>query len=94
VLALCLLSGCDRGSPQTPPDAGGHRIILTFDVQGMDCTGCERTINDAVAKVPGVMACRASFENGTAEVEIAKPMPADAIVQAIDDKGYTATLRP
>jgi copper chaperone CopZ len=61
---------------------------LTITVEGMHCSGCERTVEDALREVDGVTDAAADREaeqaavSGTADV--------DALVEAVEQAGYTA----
>ncbi|WP_058366839.1 heavy-metal-associated domain-containing protein [Haloparvum sedimenti] len=60
--------------------------MTTIDVDGMACTGCETTVEDALAEVSGVESAKADHESGTVRVEgEADP---DAVAAAIDEAGY------
>ena len=65
--------------------------VVTLDVEGMTCTGCEATIKTAVKKVQGVKQVEADYESGTATVTI-NPEKADIdkVIAAIDAAGYKA----
>ena len=72
--------------------------ILVFDVTGMDCGDCARSVERAVAQLPSVGAARVSFGAGTLSVTPASDgAAADDLVRAIggavDRAGYSAMLR-
>ena len=41
---------------------------LVLKITGMTCPACERRIETAVSRLPGVSSCRASYTRGQAEV--------------------------
>lgn len=59
---------------------------IVFQVQGMDCEGCERSISNALSPLEGVDAVRASFQDGKVEVE-GNP-DQQAVRDAIEAAGY------
>jgi copper chaperone len=53
-------------------------------VTGMKCSGCEKGVQDAANGVAGVLASKASFKEGTVDVEYdAAKASLDRIKQAI-----------
>lgn len=74
-------------SAEAPEEASVKQLNLK--VAGMGCGGCEVSIEDALAKIPGVAACKASFEKGTTTVEMGdEPANRDEIVAAIEELGF------
>jgi len=59
-------------------------------VEGMACDGCESNVEEAIADVAGVKSVDADHENGTVVVEGDPSI--DALVGAVDDAGYEATV--
>jgi Zn2+/Cd2+-exporting ATPase len=77
-------------SPTTVPGS------LVFDVAGMDCGDCARSVERAVGQLPGVSTARVSLGAGMLTVQTAGAAPeglARAVGGAVDRAGYTATLR-
>jgi Cd2+/Zn2+-exporting ATPase len=74
------------------PSGGGEAWI--FDVSGMDCSDCARTVEAGVRQLPGVGQAAVSFAAGTLTV-----VPADgrlnraAVVAAVEQAGYGAQPR-
>lgn len=63
---------------------------ITLAVEGMTCTGCENTVKEALAALPGVDEVTASHTEGTALVKFDSTMTdMVAISAAITDAGYT-----
>ncbi|MGC4105644.1 MAG: cation-translocating P-type ATPase [Thermomicrobiales bacterium] len=77
-----------------PSDAGS----LVFDVTGMDCGDCARSVERIVGQLPGIESASVSFGAGTLTVE---PTTASgsgedlvrAVGGAVDRAGYAAVLR-
>jgi uncharacterized protein len=58
-------------------------------VNGMHCTGCEETIENAVSRLPGVQKIRADYIKQTVDVEFeSKSIGESGIRRAIEEKGY------
>lgn len=92
LLSLSAAIGCARTDDQ--PSAETTTAISTrtvvFDIEGMHCDGCANAISTKAGRVEGVVACEASFEDGTAVVEVA-PDAVDDVQAAIASLGYTIT---
>ena len=64
-------------------------VTRRFDVTGMSCGGCERSLTRAVSRLPGVSAVDASHVDQTATVTYDEnTVTVEAIVAAIRDAGY------
>lgn len=62
---------------------------IVFNVTGMKCGGCEKTVNEAVQALAGVESVTASFKANTVEVAYdADKIAADAIKKTIQSKGF------
>ncbi|WP_424004870.1 heavy-metal-associated domain-containing protein (plasmid) [Haloarcula salina] len=63
-------------------------MSTTITVEGMSCEHCEQTVEEALRDVGGVTDATADREAEQASVDgDADP---DALVQAVEDAGYTA----
>lgn len=70
-------------------------ITRKFLVDGMHCQGCETTIEQAVAQVPGVRNVKADFVAGTATISFDPARTNQKqIVEAIDNQGYQCSPSP
>jgi len=63
-------------------------------VKGMHCTGCERTITNALLKLKGVKSVKVSYVNEMASVEHNDKLSSFAIIKAIEEAGYEASIVP
>ncbi|RAV34655.1 Copper chaperone CopZ [Corynebacterium heidelbergense] len=63
----------------------------TFDVNGMSCEHCVRAVTEAVSAIPGASDVRVDLSGGTVAF-VAADVSEAAVVDAIDDAGYDATL--
>lgn len=61
-------------------------------IEGMHCTSCEKTIRDALCKVPGVIEAEVNFLGGEASVTIDESANRQQLVEAIASAGYKAHL--
>ncbi len=65
-----------------------------FDVTGMDCADCARTIESGVRRLPGVATAAINFGAATLTVTPADlGLQRDAVVRAVSSAGYQATPR-
>ena len=62
-----------------------------YNVTGMSCAACQARVEKAVSKVPGVTSCAVSLLTNSMGVE-GTASPA-AIIKAVEDAGYGATVR-
>ena len=60
-------------------------------VSDMMCNGCGDTIQDEIRHEPGVRRVSANHIEETVEVEGTDDVDIDALVQRIDELGFTAT---
>ncbi|WP_336360299.1 heavy-metal-associated domain-containing protein [Haladaptatus sp. ZSTT2] len=63
-------------------------MTTTITVEGMSCGHCEQTVTDALRSVSGVTDATADRETGQASVD--GDADVSALVQAVEDAGYTA----
>ncbi len=102
LLALSLiLAGCaqeksgettNEQSAAVTPDAGTR--LISLDVEGMTCTGCETGIKMALKKIDGVKKVDASYADGSASVVVEDgTVPDEKIIEAIEKVGYSAKLK-
>jgi Cd2+/Zn2+-exporting ATPase len=67
-----------------------------FDVRGMDCTECARSVATAVERLPGVSSASVNFGAGTLTVEASANAQVDLrprVLHAVEVAGYRATSR-
>lgn len=95
---LLVLSGCsDRASTTaaTPVQSDPTDMTYVFAIEGMHCDGCVMSITQGVKELEGVRDVQVSLEEERATVRVAKEGPTpEAVVAAIDQRGYDATLAP
>lgn len=62
---------------------------IHFNVEGMSCGGCEKSIRNALLTHDGVKEVNPSHANGTVDIEYddARVAP-DTLKQAIEDAGF------
>ena len=80
----------------TSPAPRWEEVPLVFDVAGMDCGDCARSVERAVGQLPGVSTARVSLGAGMLTVYATGAAPEVltlAVGGAVDRAGYTATLR-
>ncbi len=64
-------------------------MTTTLTVEGMSCTNCEESVEEALSGVDGVTGATADHEADTATVE-GDADPLDMII-AVEDAGYDAS---
>jgi len=92
ILSLFLFTvGCSQPSSEKPQTQQAPVKISTveFQVEGMTCTGCEKTIQKKLSKVPGVKSAKADHKAKTTVVEFndSQTTP-EALAEAIKSTGY------
>jgi len=61
---------------------------ITLNVTGMTCDGCERSVQNALARIEGVASVEADHTDGTAVVSLTTPVERKKLVEAVEDAGY------
>jgi uncharacterized membrane protein YraQ (UPF0718 family)/copper chaperone CopZ len=79
-----------RGEHHAAP-AVEQGAATAFDIKGMTCHHCAETVRRVIAEVPGVTMVDVDLHHGRARVA-GVPLDAAAIIQAVGDVGYTASL--
>tara|TARA_R110002124_G_scaffold283427_1_gene459408 strand:- start:5469 stop:6080 length:612 start_codon:yes stop_codon:yes gene_type:complete len=63
---------------------------ITLDIEGMTCTGCEASVENAAGGVDGVLEAEASYDTGKATVKYDQSKTdRETIVAAINKTGFT-----
>lgn len=67
--------------------------MMTLEIKGMTCGHCVRAVTEALQRVPGVeKVLEVQLVSGLAQVQgTADPA---ALVKAVEEEGYKATVRP
>ncbi|WP_058826554.1 heavy-metal-associated domain-containing protein [Haloferax sp. Q22] len=63
-------------------------MTTTISVEGMSCGHCEQTVEEALRDVAGVT--DATADRKAEQASVAGDTDAAALVQAVEDAGYTA----
>ena len=71
---------------QAPSDV--TRLII----QGMTCAACQIHVQRALESVPGVTSASVNLMAHTAQVTTASPVDSNALITAVHNSGYTASL--
>jgi len=67
-------------------------MSMTLTVEGMSCEHCEQTVEEALEDVPGVQDAEADRKTEQATVNANGDADPDALVTAVEDAGYDATV--
>ena len=96
------VSSVDAPAPSKPVDSSAARaaeptgkeaaMTRKLNVTGMMCQHCVAHVTKALEGVEGVSSVDVSLEAGTATVEAAEGVSDDALVAAVADAGYEATV--
>ena len=73
------------------------RQAWIFEITGMTCDHCARTIDEALRRVPGVVESTTRYSDGRARVTAGSEVSADALAAAIVKRGFqvkSRTARP
>jgi mercuric ion binding protein len=80
-------SGTDNAAVATTAAVANKTV--TVAIEGMTCTGCENTIQEAVTKVQGIASVKASHLDSTAVVSFDSTQTSiSAIGDAVTEAGY------
>ena len=64
-----------------------------INVEGMTCGGCVKSVDSAVSQLPGVQSVDVDLEGNKASVTYdASTVTVEAIVEAIEDAGFDASV--
>ena len=66
----------------------------TFYIEGMTCSGCERTVEHAVRRLEGCGTARADRKSGQLHVSYGPPCTEETIIRAVEEAGYSVTESP
>lgn len=95
LFAAALLAGCNtttekkNASETEQQNPAAEWVMVTIDVGGMTCDGCEKAIQASVEKLDGIASVESSHEEGWTKVKYDKSQTSvDAIEGKITDTGY------
>lgn len=74
----------------TSAEAANINVII--DIEGMTCSLCVTSINQALRTTEGVIKAKASLTAHQAEVVVPEDFPVDRLLNAIKKTGYTGTV--
>jgi mercuric reductase len=63
---------------------------IELGIEGMTCLDCSRHIAQALTRVQGVTSADVDYRGGRAHVRVERPVPAEALVAAVERAGYQA----
>lgn len=62
---------------------------LTLDIQGMDCGGCVRSVEQALRALPGIADVAVSLERHNAVIQLDPALVTrEALIEAVEDAGF------
>ena len=76
----------ERPAVQVAPE---NLASISFDVEGMTCTGCENSVKSSLESIHGVVEAHASHETGITTVKYDKTLvSASEMEEGIRSRGY------
>lgn len=92
-LVAAILAGCSGKSTSSDNASETTTAVanktITLSVEGMTCTGCEGTVQEAVEKIAGVTSVKASHLDSTAVVSFDSTQTSIATIgDAVTEAGY------
>jgi copper ion binding protein len=60
----------------------------TYQVTGMTCEHCVRSVSSEIGQLPGVTGVRVDLASGAVEVTSERPLDPTAVRAAVDEAGY------
>ncbi|MFQ3598343.1 MAG: cation transporter [Chloroherpetonaceae bacterium] len=91
VLVLFVFISCGSEKKEAPKPTV---VKVSFKIDGMVCTSCEKSIESKLTKIEGVKSVNVSQENGDAEVEFdASKVSEEKLVADIVELGYKASVK-
>jgi copper ion binding protein len=81
------------GYTEYPVRVSTERVTMTvrmktYDVIGMTCDHCVRSVRDEIGRIPGVKRVEVDLATGKVTVESDRPVDDQAVAAAVDEAGY------
>jgi copper chaperone CopZ len=98
IVIMAFITGCqgktekeeNQDTDQEMVVAPENVELISIDIEGMTCTGCENTIKGGISELEGIVEVTASHVDGNATVKYDKSRASiDQMKGAIEKKGYT-----
>lgn len=71
-------------------DAALTNQTQIFQIEGLDCPDCARTLENGVRNLEGVQSCNLNFNTG--KLQVAGSASADAVIKRIEEFGHEASI--
>lgn len=97
IAAFSFLIACQSNSKSSDANKVSAKekvelVKMEFDVTGMTCTGCEKSVENGLKKVEGVKEVKASHKNNKVTIQVEKDrVDREALAQKIETVGYVVT---
>ena len=96
MFVAALLAGCNNAgkksddATENAEAVAAEWVVVTLNVEGMTCDGCENAIKAGVESLDGIAEVESSFEEGWTKVKYDKALSSvEDIEGKITDAGYT-----
>lgn len=66
-------------------------VIATYTVTGMTCGHCEASVREEIEEIAGVESVIVDRTRNVAEITSVEPIDEKAVIDAVEEAGYTAT---
>lgn len=92
LVSFALVFSCNNSDSTKQIKKAAEFVQVELQVEGMTCTGCEKTIEANVNKLDGIESIKADHEAGKAILSYDKAnLDIEAVKKVMADKGYTVT---
>ncbi|GAY78634.1 lead, cadmium, zinc and mercury transporting ATPase [Sporolactobacillus inulinus] len=81
---------CDQDSKKDTNAAFTKNQTTVYQVSGMDCPACARTIEKSVAQMPGIVAVKVHYSTGKMHVAYEDPSSLSTLPKQLNKLGYQA----
>ncbi|WP_421918111.1 cation transporter [Marinifilum sp.] len=96
ILAVGLFAACQSSTKKSEKtdEATSSQVVdyqeIEFNVTGMTCTGCEKSVVNGLKEVDGVKEVKASYKNNKVTIKVEKDkVKREEIAQKIETVGFT-----
>ncbi len=89
-----MIGSMDTDTRKTHESSSGARIERTFDIRGMHCAACARTVERTLSAEPGVVHAGVNFALERATVRAEPGVAEESLVAAVSAAGYGLVPRP
>lgn len=67
---------------------------ITLKIGGMECSGCVKSVQNALERLPGVLSVEVNLEQEKASLQAAETVRLDQLIEAVEEAGFVAEQVP